>query len=327
MFHGNRPFGFNFFSDFGMSRIMNADINATNSQVGPLRWMSPELIRDRVYSTKSDVWSFACCIYVRIFFFSDCDNKFHSTIAGNICQKGSLFWKRRLGCRDRCCLSRSPIRNSKECTWPHSKGNFLQIFHILTSSFDRLWSSVWRKSHKKDHPLLILFNSSTRMECRLATENLILPSLPVRLHQDSKLSLQLNEPEIGVSIASKRICIISWFVDDQYIITIITVTVSKSSSSGTSSRMSTDCLASLWELWEQDQKFIYLCGRSGAHASTTRTYSKRGGWSTLHTLLPGSLRAPLQWLSPPPGQIINHEDGPAILAGLVGVLLGCWVLQ
>lgn len=56
-------------SDFGLSRENSADVNVTTvffniysnlqSEVGPLKWMSPENIRDRIYSFKSDVWSFA----------------------------------------------------------------------------------------------------------------------------------------------------------------------------------------------------------------------------------------------------------------------------
>ncbi len=50
-------------SDFGMSRQVTVDKGMTKSEVGPLRWMAPESIRDRVYSTKTDVWMFGCCVY------------------------------------------------------------------------------------------------------------------------------------------------------------------------------------------------------------------------------------------------------------------------
>jgi len=47
-------------SDFGFSRVLQEDAEAskTMSVVGPLRWMAPESIANRVYSNKSDVWSF-----------------------------------------------------------------------------------------------------------------------------------------------------------------------------------------------------------------------------------------------------------------------------
>jgi len=53
-------------SDFGMSKILeNSEIDGqkTNSTIGPIRWMAPEFITEKLYSTKSDVWSFGVVIY------------------------------------------------------------------------------------------------------------------------------------------------------------------------------------------------------------------------------------------------------------------------
>jgi serine/threonine protein kinase len=51
-------------SDFGLSRKLNdtSTKGKTVSTVGPIRWMSPENIKDKVYSEKSDVWSFGCTL-------------------------------------------------------------------------------------------------------------------------------------------------------------------------------------------------------------------------------------------------------------------------
>jgi len=52
-------------SDFGLSRSISNDESAahTTSEVGPLKWMSPESLLDRIYSIKTDVWSFGVLMY------------------------------------------------------------------------------------------------------------------------------------------------------------------------------------------------------------------------------------------------------------------------
>jgi serine/threonine protein kinase len=47
-------------SDFGMSRTIvgQSAENKTASNVGPLKWMAPESLRDRVYGTKTDVYTY-----------------------------------------------------------------------------------------------------------------------------------------------------------------------------------------------------------------------------------------------------------------------------
>ncbi|PRP74128.1 hypothetical protein PROFUN_06453 [Planoprotostelium fungivorum] len=56
-------------SDFGevlgMSReqLSTDSTNCTYSDVGPLKWMAPEAINEREYSTKSDVWSYGVVIW------------------------------------------------------------------------------------------------------------------------------------------------------------------------------------------------------------------------------------------------------------------------
>ncbi|PRP88101.1 hypothetical protein PROFUN_04192 [Planoprotostelium fungivorum] len=52
-------------SDFGLSRVNDTggDGSTTSSAVGPLKWMSPEAITERKYSTKSDVFSFGVVVW------------------------------------------------------------------------------------------------------------------------------------------------------------------------------------------------------------------------------------------------------------------------
>jgi len=51
-------------SDFGLSRAnQDTNQNKTASDTGPLKWMSPEAIRNRVYSKASDIWSFGVTLW------------------------------------------------------------------------------------------------------------------------------------------------------------------------------------------------------------------------------------------------------------------------
>jgi len=52
-------------SDFGMSRQKEAgsESGSTKSDVGPLKWMAPESIKDKIYSHKSDVWSYGVVMW------------------------------------------------------------------------------------------------------------------------------------------------------------------------------------------------------------------------------------------------------------------------
>jgi len=52
-------------SDFGMARFKNpeADVAETKTNVGPIRWMSPEAIQHREYSSASDVFSFGVFLW------------------------------------------------------------------------------------------------------------------------------------------------------------------------------------------------------------------------------------------------------------------------
>lgn len=52
-------------SDFGLSRFGAADDtnNQTKSDVGPLKWMAPEAIKQRLYGKKTDVWSYGVTVW------------------------------------------------------------------------------------------------------------------------------------------------------------------------------------------------------------------------------------------------------------------------
>ncbi|KAL6052490.1 CLL4A clavata1-like receptor S/T protein kinase protein [Balamuthia mandrillaris] len=52
-------------ADFGMARVLSAEDeqHQTLANVGPIRWMAPESMKDQVYSAKSDAWSFGVVLF------------------------------------------------------------------------------------------------------------------------------------------------------------------------------------------------------------------------------------------------------------------------
>jgi len=51
-------------SDFGMSRVaFENKTNKTASEIGPIRWMAPEAMRQRLYNKKTDMWSYGAVLY------------------------------------------------------------------------------------------------------------------------------------------------------------------------------------------------------------------------------------------------------------------------
>eukprot|EP00029_Vermamoeba_vermiformis_P010127 TRINITY_DN526_c0_g2_i7.p1 TRINITY_DN526_c0_g2~~TRINITY_DN526_c0_g2_i7.p1 ORF type:complete len:1042 (-),score=152.68 TRINITY_DN526_c0_g2_i7:28-3153(-) len=52
-------------TDFGMSRLVDEQKQhgTTKSELGPIRWMSPESLKNKEYSAKSDVWSFGIVMF------------------------------------------------------------------------------------------------------------------------------------------------------------------------------------------------------------------------------------------------------------------------
>jgi NIMA (never in mitosis gene a)-related kinase len=49
--------------DFGLSRVMEATLDAANTVCGTPYYMSPEVCQGELYSWKSDVWSLGCVLY------------------------------------------------------------------------------------------------------------------------------------------------------------------------------------------------------------------------------------------------------------------------
>eukprot|EP01083_Nonionella_stella_P149837 476479_1 len=50
-------------ADFGMSRFNRSLENQSDATYGPLKWMAPESLSDRKFSTSSDIWSFGIVLW------------------------------------------------------------------------------------------------------------------------------------------------------------------------------------------------------------------------------------------------------------------------
>jgi len=51
-------------ADFGLSRVTLDNVtNKTEANVGPVKWMAPEALMERIYNQKTDVWSFGVVIF------------------------------------------------------------------------------------------------------------------------------------------------------------------------------------------------------------------------------------------------------------------------
>ncbi|XP_038606420.1 tyrosine-protein kinase Srms [Tachyglossus aculeatus] len=59
-------------ADFGLARLLKDDIYSTSSSTKiPVKWTAPEAANYRIYSQKSDVWSFGILLY-EVFTFGQC---------------------------------------------------------------------------------------------------------------------------------------------------------------------------------------------------------------------------------------------------------------
>ncbi|KAL6056920.1 receptor protein-tyrosine kinase [Balamuthia mandrillaris] len=53
-------------ADFGMSKALEESKDVTTTEVGPIKWMAPESLSSKVFSSKSDVWAFGVTLWEMI---------------------------------------------------------------------------------------------------------------------------------------------------------------------------------------------------------------------------------------------------------------------
>jgi len=74
-------------ADFGLSRKIQADRDhhTTQSDLGPIKWMSPESLKKRYYSIYSDSWSFGVVIFEVLTRQEPFKGEFNMDVARKVC--------------------------------------------------------------------------------------------------------------------------------------------------------------------------------------------------------------------------------------------------
>ena len=50
-------------ADFGLAKSLTASTNMSNTFVGTLVYSCPEIVQNKPYSHKADIWSLGCILY------------------------------------------------------------------------------------------------------------------------------------------------------------------------------------------------------------------------------------------------------------------------
>ncbi|PRP87381.1 hypothetical protein PROFUN_01643 [Planoprotostelium fungivorum] len=120
-------------TDFGMSRVTEAAEEGgskTDNNIGPVKWMAPEALKERKYSNKSDVWSFGVVIWEIINVVEPFPDMSPVEAAVEIVAHG-----RRLDIPD----TDANLQMLMRICWselPEDRPNFAQIVRTLTPSDD-----------------------------------------------------------------------------------------------------------------------------------------------------------------------------------------------
>ena len=129
-------------SDFGLSRAIEDEVDSgyTISNIGPLKWMAPECLRRKQYSTKSDIWAYGVVIIeiiTRRLPYPTCSN-----------QEYALAWKTKIKTVHDHITEETPSPLAdliKDCTQYDVSDRC-----SLSSILERVKSKKWKKSIKSN---------------------------------------------------------------------------------------------------------------------------------------------------------------------------------
>ncbi|XP_057318601.1 receptor-type tyrosine-protein kinase FLT3-like [Microplitis mediator] len=132
-------------SDFGLSRDGIYIIGQSGNGVRrlPVRWMAPEALRDRAFTSKSDVWSYAVVLWeiltLGAFPYSEIqDEKLLQYIVENNC---------RLKCPNNISTEFNHFMNTCWSSQAAMRPNFIEIIKQLNSFYNRINTSISNPSY------------------------------------------------------------------------------------------------------------------------------------------------------------------------------------
>jgi len=128
-------------TDFGLSRKGGEQSEVTRSDVGPLKWMPPEAILEKIYSTKSDVWSYGVVIWEIICRSDPYPNEDAVKAAMTVC-----YEKARLPIPDHCAQMFAALMKACWEQDPERRPSFKDIIATLDSNLDTRADGTGRMS-------------------------------------------------------------------------------------------------------------------------------------------------------------------------------------
>lgn len=118
-------------ADFGLAAH---GTSRTSGSVVPLRWAAPESLKSRVWSEKSDVWSFGCLMYECVTggalpYVGLTDNAVYRVCPRHRCTRPSPHIFQRQASNSRACPNSVPCADFAGCGWRQDSAAPVEVSH------------------------------------------------------------------------------------------------------------------------------------------------------------------------------------------------------